>query len=277
MITEIRDEDKTRYAFYLAFAVLFAAAGKWYTTQLLCERAISIAERQPPEADVTGREAYYLSAVTKRLLAKSVADLDDAKALLNKAVEALERDYRNCGTLQVSGVRFDRECVAQSLALSLFKRFVLKESPDSFSEIVNHARKLLVKIIAEKDARVRSIVERGTITSLLMSALILVADAPQDVQAAMMQTYSEEYEVFRKNLEKAISPVSYLQRAVFITTQAFFSPPRSANERHSHKQIASRLFSDKNILSHSVTPYDAPRLHFLQHLCFSWLSKEHKQ
>jgi hypothetical protein len=153
-LRELRTIQHSEYFFFLTFAVLFAANGRWKMTSMLTHRAIDVAstvassgaagaEWIPPAVHgktgkprravmtpVSGREAYYACSIATRVTARSVSDFDKAARLLDKAYEALESDRQR---LEADGeadylkilttVRFDVEKLAHQVALFLFTRF----------------------------------------------------------------------------------------------------------------------------------------------------------
>lgn len=117
--------DPTKYTQALAFALLFAYADQWAIADLLARRAIKIYERHSDwrktasethhplceDGRISGREAFYIAACLKRVLAEDVEQLDIATGYLEKARRALQAEKDNDPqTVSVlTGLRFASE------------------------------------------------------------------------------------------------------------------------------------------------------------------------
>ncbi|MDP1773519.1 MAG: hypothetical protein Q8L15_14685 [Methylobacter sp.] len=136
-IEEVGNDSSMRYTTYLVFGVLFAAQNNWRITESLADNAIRLifGSDQPlatirvdTERLITGREAYYLKAVSERHLARTVGDLTAAHNSINLAIQmlALEREVR--GNILPNDNRFEYELCSINVAGAMFVRF-LKEDP----------------------------------------------------------------------------------------------------------------------------------------------------
>lgn len=120
-------DEQENYVETLRYGLLFAVAGRWSVTRLLALRAVEISEgiksvemkpRTSANIEVTGREAYYLAAVTSRVLARTKEDYTEARRLLDiaRSISADFADESMAAQRTLSGIRFEAERLAQDLA-----------------------------------------------------------------------------------------------------------------------------------------------------------------
>ena len=120
-VSELNDIDSTGYIRAIGFALLFAHADHWNVVELLAERAVNIIEKKTievgsplkmvAETGVSGREAFYLLAVSKRMTAQSTDDITGSQKSLNRAFQALSYERGAVGekTELPDRIRFDIE------------------------------------------------------------------------------------------------------------------------------------------------------------------------
>lgn len=159
-IEEVGNDSSKRYTTYLVFGVLFAAQNNWRIVESLADNAIRLffgdhqsvpaAVRADPERIITGREAYFLKAVAKRHLARSVGDLTDAQNTIMLAMQmlALEREVR--GNILPNDTRFEYELCSINVARAMFEKF-LKAAPVFPERLATE--QLLAKLNAILDTR----------------------------------------------------------------------------------------------------------------------------
>jgi hypothetical protein len=185
----IRSEDPTGYAHLLAFATLFANAGRWHVSSLLSTRAITIARRlvaaratgsfeSEQTARISGREAFYFTAVASRMSATSLEDLAGLESNLDEARLALAADKKRQNPAQISSIRFDSEALALVLTRILF-RFFLRRHFDKVVEI-RELRRLLQQIATLyegvdhlEDSWIKAVVRRNVLTNYFMTTALL--------------------------------------------------------------------------------------------------------
>jgi len=126
---------------YLALGAAFASASRWSVALSQAQRAIRIVERSrdrgilpiPTKSSVnshmSGREAYFLAAVSLRMISKHQRDFDGASTYLSKAEAALLADRDEETAQAFDDLRFLNERCALALSLYYFKRM---ESPDDY-------------------------------------------------------------------------------------------------------------------------------------------------
>lgn len=126
---EKSDRRVDNYVRAICCALLFAVAERWSDANVVCRRAIEIAEGRKQDLsasdNISGREAYYLSAVLTRLSSKRSSQLAPAVKLLHEAKQAMLYEQQNSllpvGDAPLSGLRMDAERVAIDLAAAFFK------------------------------------------------------------------------------------------------------------------------------------------------------------
>jgi hypothetical protein len=153
-IRDLRKDDPTDYAYYLAHAALFAGRGRWRSGALLANRAresIRLIDMDQRNGS-NGREAAYFEAACRRHSAKTISDLDDCPRLVNEAKKIFEDELRADASLDVAVERFDAELLACRLDRLLFIRFPTKGAPpnpvgdDSFAALSREYGQLLLKV-----------------------------------------------------------------------------------------------------------------------------------
>lgn len=127
------DHRQECYLKYLVLGALFASANRWIVAEQHAENAIGIVERSRRLKDpirtlaqqgstrpsnMSGREAYFLLAVAKRVRANSDKAYDEAERALRTASRCLDEDKAKGTATTVSPLRFD--CEALALALSRY-------------------------------------------------------------------------------------------------------------------------------------------------------------
>ena len=103
------------YLQFLVFAGVFATIGRWSVAAEFASYATDISETKPetkPGSHISGREAYFVQAISTRLSARLLEDYSFARQLLDKAKSALKEDLVDRPDLDVDGYRFAVEGVA---------------------------------------------------------------------------------------------------------------------------------------------------------------------
>ncbi|MEG3620156.1 hypothetical protein V5T82_16955 [Magnetovibrio sp. PR-2] len=129
---ELDDRQKSHLKF-LVLAAVFAAAEKWEAAYGHARRAINIIERSDEpipvrseiKSNMSGREAYYIASVCRRMLAITEQDLIKyAKQHLDSARKALVKDMKANEDLiqEKHNLRFNNETLSQYIATYYFVR-----------------------------------------------------------------------------------------------------------------------------------------------------------
>ena len=129
------------YLYYIVFAGAFAQASKWATALSLSDRAIHIIETSPSpifypdqNSHFSGREAYYIAAISSRICAKDMHAIEGSKKYLRKAYRALEIDH-GAGTAEnIKGIRFDIEAFSIELSTIYLKSFYINKKNTPYME-----------------------------------------------------------------------------------------------------------------------------------------------
>jgi hypothetical protein len=157
------DDDDFRelcYLKYLVLGALFASANRWVIAGQHASNAAQIVERaraaqssvrtRNPKTNISGREAYYLMAVARRITAHQEEDFNEASKLLRKAANCLEEDRSGRGNEETSRIRFTSE----ELALELGRYYNARENDVNlpcdveFDRVQTVARRLLERMQA---------------------------------------------------------------------------------------------------------------------------------
>lgn len=261
-IDELQKKDDSRYTYYLAFGVLFAAEGAWNVAAILARRALEIAQkiRQSP---ISGREAAYLLAVALRHSASCISDLEGVAALLTQAEKCLIKDKTERPKLSVRSTRFEAERVALALTYHLFHHFLGEVLPDdvpTLSQISTNARNLLDDMGNEQDEVVRMHTERHLLTNLFMVAL-LEKEQTDGQSLIPLKPYLEQME---SNLKCSATPSTFLVATTQAVTACLLE--QNAQKKKSLQRKAKIILNDQDIEAAIVMPYDLARFHFFRKL-----------
>ena len=265
----LREEDVSGYTHTLAFGVLFAVQGAWAVASTLAKRAVDIAqENNGKNYRITGREAYYLQAVTQRRQIRKSLELADIDALLMKAEEALTTQRKIQPDLLKDDYRFDSERVTLNVSYQSFHRFLNEEIPAavlSLDTIECQIKELLklntVGLFSKLDSNrwVARNVGRALLADLFMVALLRAKRGqpfPPDLEPSFNQ--------FKLSIEddgKDI-PRTFLVDAVYIVTQ-WWRETEPAKKKKYRDEVLREL-RDEQINSYSVMPYDHNRFTYFR-------------
>ena len=262
----VKEEDaETGYLFNLAFAMLFASMGRWPLTAILANRALQKA-RESGDKRLSGREAYYLKAITLRHTARNAAGLDKIDGLIDRALACLEEDRKNYEELEVWPIRFGIEQTSAQLARSLFAIFCKSISNNNLQSLEEiqaafqaHLAQLSDDVKSQMDPWIYLNIERNLLTNIFMTALLRVFKNEESVNTVKMASRFEKFErnVNDDNCQKIGK--SYLVNMVHSVSKICLG--------HGNKAFARKtrsLLSDLAIDDNSVMPYDKQRFKFLR-------------
>ncbi len=160
---EIEDDREEIHLKLLVLGAAFASADRWPQAFQSALKALEIVERAerfggdiPVKSDrkrysgrksfISGREAYFLAAVAKRVSSKTVSDLvgdsigvRSAKDYLSKARECLAMDQEKKTGLNLTNLRFDAEELGLKLAEYYMARYQQNQRAEGFGELENGA------------------------------------------------------------------------------------------------------------------------------------------
>jgi hypothetical protein len=186
-------EDPTGYAGALAYAVLFAHAGRWHVARLMADRAIDIANRVQEdileklgkgevaprsETVISGREAFYFAAMCERLQVREPVGLLVAQQLLSKAERSYERDIQRNHKLSVNKARFVAERRSIEMARCMFRELLSQDNADlgkyiEPSEVMSAIAQEFQKIYALPDDWMRRRIQNSMAIEFFMGAALL--------------------------------------------------------------------------------------------------------
>jgi len=272
-LDKILTEDESRYSYYLAFAVLYASAGKWQRTYDLAKMALEISKTKKIEG-VYGYEAAYVVAVSLRRISKRIRDL----VKVNEFLDIAENYIQLCAQEQTDqrilpDYRFKNERIALSLSYWLYRFFAPNTgSKDelkgrmSLIECEKEFLDLLPAIIrqCEKEGEViwRSL-KLQVISNLFMVVLINKFKKGQDSgHIDELKSYLETFDSFINGEKKQRREVqiSFSQRANFFAMGCWLYENEKKQEA---KSRLIELLDNFNIRKNLIQPYDKQRYKFL--------------
>jgi hypothetical protein len=261
------EEDPSRYTYYLAHAVLFAAQGVWHVADILADRALDIADKERPW-HISGREAAYLRAVVLRHSARRVTELAKVGPLLDEAQRRLALDREGRPELEAGEIRFDAERLALYLGAHFFHLFLDQPPLDGVLQL-RHVQPLLEDMLREittskaKRPIVRN-VERNLLANLFMAALLRWKRLGEAVEVGAMRPTFDRLQANLESTEEPAIEVTYPVRALYLAA-GWWTADEPKKRKRWRRELIDHL-SDSAIRDHSVFPYDGSRFRFLREL-----------
>lgn len=272
-LNDLLTEDSSRYTYYLAYAVLYAAYGNWQITTILADQALEIANKTQNK-NISGREATYLRAVALRYAASSVEDLIEIIPLLDQTRKFLDQDRKNRPYLLAGEIRFRAEYLSFYLACYQFEYYLsqkipklIRETLPDFDLLINKIDKLLMDttdtLLSETDENeiwVTRNVERRQLKNYFTALeLKMVKENTIEIPPKIKEYFIR----FDKNLESKASPqidISYLVQTSFKFAKWLYY--RNSENKSSYNKTRKELeqwLNDNNIDQFKVSPFDKPR------------------
>ncbi|MET4323605.1 hypothetical protein [Bradyrhizobium sp. RT5a] len=152
------------YLKYLVLGALFASANRWLVAEQHAENAVKIVERSRllkdplrtrPSPDnlrshMSGREAYYLLAVSTRVRANGDKAFNDAQRALTEARNRLAEDRRVMTGQGVPFIRFDSEDL--ELALARYYHARSRDDNEPANGLADRVFEKTLVLLQERDA-----------------------------------------------------------------------------------------------------------------------------
>ena len=260
-----KEDEGTGYLFNLAFAMLFASMGRWQLTAILADRALQKVQESGDE-QLSGREAFYLKAITLRHTARKAADLGEIDRLIDSALACLEKDKKNHKGLEVLPLRFEIERTSAELALSLFDilhQRVSHKTLRSLEEIQtafqDHLEKLSDDLKSRMDPWIYLNVERKLLTNIFMTVLLRVFKYEESFDT---ETMASLFERFESNINDDNPPeigISYLVDMVYSVSKIWLELESKAFAEETIRKLSDHAIDDASVMS-----YDKQRFKFLR-------------
>ena len=277
-------DDFGGYISSICYAILFAHADRWSITKLIASRAVQVAAKIRQRAgkhnepvttfgEVTGREAYYLSAVAHRLTARRAGDLDECEKLLSDAVAAMELETELDDVVpdypQVTGLRFRAEAFAIEIAKLMFRARSQHWILSNDAVLESDVRSLMDRILTElrrppkcKDEFICAASRlslRGNIINCVF--LLEAANALQDEDGALASSLLEDHLAdldYVFGIDENASKLSVLDIYLTMYAASFNHVVNELLERidRAYNEIEARPDRRKSI---SAMPYDKKR------------------
>jgi len=211
---EDQDDRQEIYLKYLVLGALVASAERWSVADEHAKNAINIIERaratgqkirvkDGSAANMSGREAYFLRAVARRIRAVDQADIRRARELLQVSLVRFREDRAAGSGISIPHIRFDNE----NLAIALSSYYIARMADESnacnreFEGIMGRARVVLRQRNEMKENELRADVARGDRYSSVRSGT-RVAIEVNLIQALVVRTFRR-----RRNLQTEEPPI----------------------------------------------------------------------
>jgi hypothetical protein len=201
-VRNLADDDYRQecYLKYLVLGALFASANRWMVAEQHAESAVKIVQRakivKDPirtrasatgrKSNMSGREAYFLLAVARRVRARTSKDYEAADAALQAAEQCWKEDREEGTAISVPRERFDCERLALALARYYNARKNDIDDPcDALADDVFRFAK------GPSDALVGGL-DRSSDHSILLPISTQASIATNVLQVAMISRFREE-------------------------------------------------------------------------------------
>ena len=286
------------YLYYLVMAAIFAKNSRWSVTYSLAQRAIAIVESHTRHnqtvkvregSNISAREAYFVAATAKRLLARNWRDFELAASYLSSASEALEADHKKDTAKKQKGRRFRIEEIALNLSRFYWARHCWRETEglDGEKEMVASLERAIaacytvfedIQALKDKHRDVRRSTNVNFATNVVQIAVAraLLADAapPADYLSEnlldQMRILIEKLTVV--DVENGVSarPGAIPNRSYLI--KIYLAASKILCGQSMSRREISLMFSEENMESHAVTQYDLDRFRELRDFCLAQVS-----
>lgn len=259
------DRDPSRYTYFLAYAVLFAAEGIWHVAAALAQRAMEISDSTDIPR-ISGREAAYMRAVALRHDARRLHDLAEVARLIDEAERRLLLDRKDRPTLNAGEIRFEAERSSLNLTYHLFALFMdyrLPEGLPNLAEIQNELQRLLERLnhCAAKPI-IFVTVERNLLTNLFMTALLRRGKLHEAVEPG---EFRPDFGRFEANIKTTMMPpikLTFLVQVIYSAAGWWIS--EAQKEKRWFRRALINELSEDAIKNHAVFRYDIQRFRFLR-------------
>ena len=265
-IRALENSDDCGYTFCLSFAALFASLGKWQTAELVANHALlRVKEGSSTVGDLSGREAFFIRAISQRLQARSPAELMGAKKSLEQSETCLDNEEIRRAREWLR-LRYRSEEAAIELAEIFLEQHAGKHIgkpalKSRLNEICKKISEALCMTKAITDEWIRQQVSESLLTNLFIASGLLKTNNLDDEE--IEQTIYGIVPVFSDYLTSKPSFGglwrSYLGRVYFLFAQAFYFPETKADIKLMREELKElqRTYSEYRPLQ--VMPYDDQR------------------
>ena len=293
---KLKEIDTTNYAYYLAFAALFAGRSNWDAASALAAFAREVSNQTSEEErrGANGREAAFLEAVCRRFMAVRASDLDRVEFLLDEVDSIFKQELisqvhftspEDGGRIVPERFKLERLDVEQTRLLFDWD-FKTKGSANSdrrddllpLFEAYNELHKALASWLdtwlkrhpteegtlgtighVMMQTEIRTIISTFSLFSLDIEGL---PDQVVDVVRKMLDRLEELQSLSERERGKLrLAPdKSYFANVVTSATRALLGEARRGPiERDAEMKRAKELLSDRFINLNSVYPFDPDR------------------
>lgn len=260
----LKEQDPSGYMYYLAYAALFAAEGRWRVTDILAKIALQIADTRRPEW-VSGREAAYFHAISVRHSARKAKELKEVGKYLDECDKRLAEERIKRPGLPGGEMRFNAERAALTLTYHLFHLFRKERVPAGLPSLESLQADILAQLdkpYHEEKKFIRSYVERHLLTNLFTTALLRCHKLKEPVDKESLRPAFKQFAAsVEDDGEYHIQP-SFLAKAVHLAAAYWLSKTPGGKE-FAYQKLRLHL-DDEYIRKNCVFPYDKARFEFLR-------------
>lgn len=258
------------YLYFLVTATIFASLNSWKAAEDMAGYAVMIAEEKPKtksNSSISGREAYYLLAISKRLNAYSANELKDIEQLVDKALLALNEDKENRPDIKINPYRFNVE----KIALQMAKYHFLAKQGEPV-EAYNDIEKIYMQFeeIKRKAPEDFLTIVKYAINGLQAVSLACMDLSIEDVKK-IIRIFTDEINEFLE-IESEINDNEKVQKTYLMEAYWLFGNIAQdvmlENSRFDEKKI-ERLFRKIEPITH----YDESRFNKLKKLCIQMVDE----
>jgi hypothetical protein len=283
LLAKVNEEDTSGYLYYLAYASLFAAEGRWGLAKILAERSFELRHgtslrHSSPNENITGREAAYFCAVAIRNSAKTTEDLTTAERWIERAQQCWEKDKALRPSLRIGNLRFAVERASILAAKEFFFTFDRRstgggrrDKSDGLMTLQAEFKGCLSKtlgqlqhegVLSPHERWVTQNLQRRVLVNLLMIGMIKQFYLKKDISAAERNEIRQYYALLSENVSSLPHPSikdNYLYNLIWLLSTLWLGSKRVEATSEAKDQL-----TDEKIEAFAVMPYDKERLIFFR-------------
>ena len=261
-LVELREADP--YQYYLAFAALFAANAKWHVADILAGQALETVKSVPRvvgEGQVSGREAFYLRAMARRVTAGQPGDFERSEADLEQARRALAWEKEvggNDDEVRVGELRFAVEDLERDLGRWLWEWAVVERAQEG-EEVPGELSRRALELAGRADGELK-----GGVYEYMRRPMRCAVLADCCVGNVFMRPGGRGEESMEEargllvalEAELADGFGSYFEKSMRVVMEAVVVPCSDLDEARDRRAAIENQFMEEAVVTHAVTAYD---------------------
>lgn len=273
----IEREDGSGYLYYLVYATLFSAEGRWPLARILAERSFGCRFRSRNQL-ISGREAAYFCGVAIRNSARTVNELEAAEQWIKAAEDCAKVDKARRQGLDVHELRFVLERASIRVAKKLFDVFrSLLDSNEQaeasadlaaiqreFMLLRGRAQRATASATNDREVWISRTLERRILVNILMIALIRQFYLSAELTAVEDQDVRQTYSLLAQEIDRIAAPSiaqNYLYNVIWLVSTIWLTGYSDEVANRAREEL-----SLEKIEKYKVMPYDRQRLELFRDL-----------